>query len=187
MLSTYEVCKVYICYDAHCPTFLSLIILVTNASSIMEQKTCGSPQIFIWIKKTLENVILAESLWPSKVQGFFTVQGLFRFFHCLRFILKLKVQGSLKFQSRSRKNCEKTLWKPWTVKKPCKTLNREETMKKPCTLLGYKLSAILIYNNDQNNNYFAIHSGSCWQFKTINLINLRKYLYISTCIKNWST
>ena len=65
---------------------------------------------------------IAESLWPSKVQCFFTVQGFHNFFFTVQVFTGF-------FQTL---NFEK---KPLTVKKPC------ETVKKPCTLMGHKLSA----------------------------------------------
>ena len=98
---------------------------------------------------TLKQTTLAESLWPSKVQGFFTVQGFFKvFFYSSRFSqgffskfkVFFKVQGFFsKFKVWKNPvktlNCEK---KTWTVKK---ILKKPWTVKKPCTLVGHKLSA----------------------------------------------
>ena len=66
--------------------------------------------------------IIAESLWPSRVQGFFTVQGFFKVFTGENLELWKNPVQTL--------NREKnTLFKPWTVKKPCENL---KLWKKTC-------------------------------------------------------
>ena len=98
----------------------------------------------VWDRRSIvvtrQESSIAESLWPSKVQGFFTVQGFFKVFLQFRFFFsQFKVFTGF-FKPRTLKknlelwkktlNCEK---KPWTVKK---TLKKPWTVKKTLYFAG---------------------------------------------------